>query len=384
MTRNPHGPLSRSSFHPTRQSAAILAACLLFGAALCGCGAAAKPKTPRISVTVASAEKRTMPFAILATGTVEPMQTAKIGSQVGGVVTRIGFREGDEVEAGALLFQLDPRPFRADLERAEAALARDRAQADVARSEAERAEKLFAQQMISQGEWDQARAASEAAIALVRGDSAAAVTARLDVEYAAIRAPIPGRTGRLLVHVGDYVKAASTDPLVTINQIRPVRVAFTVPDNAVPMVQKYRDAHPHVRVKAPGSADEWLEGDLVFVDNGVDAASGTLLLKGEFPNRDRRLVPGQFVDVRLVLYEDAHATVVPAVAVTSGQQGTYVYVMNADSTVTPRTVVVSRTMDDYTIVSDGLTPGETVVTDGQLRLSPGARVLVRPKVGDTP
>jgi multidrug efflux system membrane fusion protein len=384
MMRNPHGPLPLSSFHPTRHAAAVLAACLLFGVAISGCAPATKARTPRVSVTVANAEKRAMPFAILSTGTVEPMQTASVGSQVGGVVTRVGFHEGDEVDQGALLFQLDPRPFRADLERAEAALARDRAQADVARSEAERSERLFQQQMISQGEWDQARAASEAAIALVRGDSAAAMTARLDLEYSSIRAPIPGRTGRLLVHVGDYVKAASTDPLVTINQVRPVRVAFTVPDNAVPMVQKYRDAHPRVLVKPPGNGTEWLDGDLVFVDNGVDAASGTLMLKGEFPNRDRRLVPGQFVDVRLVLYEDAHATVVPAVAVTSGQQGTYVYVMNADSTVTPRNVVVTRTMDDYSIVSDGLTPGETVVTDGQLRLSPGARVLVRPKVGEAP
>ena len=382
MTANPEAAASPSTWYPLRARPALAA--LLSLLLLAGCGADTKPHAPRVSVTVANAEQRTVPYALLSTGTVEAIQTAAVGSQVGGVVTKVGFREGDDVESGALLFQLDPRPFRAELERAEATLSRDRAQERVARNEAERSKQLYEQQIISQGDWDQARAAGEAALALVRADSADAATAKLNLEYSAIRAPISGRTGRQMVHVGDYVKAASTDPLVTINQLRPVRVRFTVPDNAVPMVNKYRDAHPRVKVRAAGDGDDWLDGALVFVDNGVDASSGTLTLKGEFPNQDRKLVPGQFVDVRLVLYEEPHATVVPTQAVTSGQQGTYVYVMNADSTVTARPVTVSRSMDQVTVVSGGLKAGETVVTDGQLRLSPGARVLVRPRPGDVP
>ena len=231
--------------------------------------------------------------------------------------------------------------------------------------------------MLSQAEWDQKRAAAEAWDGTVRADSAAVGTARLNLEYAAIRAPIAGRTGRLMVHEGDYVKAATADPVVTINQLHPVRVRFTVPVSAVPLVQRYRDARPRVLVQRAGADSAALEGDLVFVDNAVDQASGTLLLKGEFANRDGRLTPGEFVDVRLVLYVEPRATVVPAPAVTVGQQGPYVYVLNPDSTVSPRPVAIERTVDEMSIVTRGIKPGETVVTDGQLRLAPGAKVMVR-------
>ncbi|MBI5710670.1 MAG: efflux RND transporter periplasmic adaptor subunit [Candidatus Eisenbacteria bacterium] len=318
-----------------------------------------------------------MPFALLSTGTVEPLQTAAVGSQVGGVVERVAFREGDQVRAGQVLFRLDPRPFRAALEQAQAALARDRAQAESARLEAERAKRLFEQSLLSQSEWDQKRAAAEAWAGTVRADSAAAGTARLNLEYAAIRAPIAGRTGRLMVHEGDYVKTATAEPLVTINQLHPVRVRFTVPVSAVPLVQRYRGARPRVLVRQAGADSAALDGDLVFVDNAVDQASGTLLLKGEFANRDGRLTPGEFVDVRLVLYVEPRATVVPAPAVTVGQQGPYVYVLNPDSTVSPRPVSIERTVDEMSIVTRGLEPGETVITDGQLRLAPGAKVVVR-------
>jgi multidrug efflux system membrane fusion protein len=180
-----------------------------------------------------------------------------------------------------------------------------------------------------------------------------------------------------MVHEGDYIRAATSEPLVTINQIHPVRVRFTVPETDVPMVQQYRNRSPRVIV-TPSSVDSVdLTGALVFVDNAVDPTSGTLMLKGEFKNLDERLVPGQFVKVRLVLYEDPNATVVPAPAVTAGQEGSFVYVLNPDSTVTPRPVDVARTVDELAIVQRGLQPGEVVVTDGQLRLSPGAKVLIR-------
>lgn len=342
-----------------------------------GCSAAKPPRSPRVSVTVSTAQRRPMPFALISTGTVEPIRTASVGSQVGGVIQHVAFREGSEVNAGDVLFQLDPRPFRMSYEQARATLAKDRAQATTARLDADRAHKLLEQNVVSEAEWEQKQGTADAAIATVHADSAAAATARLQLEYATIRAPISGRTGRLLVHEGDYVKAASSDPLVTINQTRPVRVTFTVPVTDVPMVQRYRHSNPRVIVGTADPDSDVVSGSLVFVDNAVDPASGTLLLKGEFPNADGRLVPGQFVDVRLVLYEDPNAVVVPAAAVTAGQQGTYVYVMNPDSTVATRPVKVTRTIDEIAVVGSGLQPGETVVTEGQLRLSPGSKVVVR-------
>jgi multidrug efflux system membrane fusion protein len=354
-----------------------LALAAALAASVTGCGGQKRVGRSRVPVAVATVKKRAVPYALAATGTVEAIRTAQVGSQVGGVITKVSFREGQEVDEGDLLFQLDPRPFRAALDQARAALQRDRAQAEIAQANADRARATFDQKLISQADWDAARTASETASANVLADSAAVQNARLNLEYASIRAPISGQTGRLMVHEGDLVKAATSDPLVTINEIHPVRVAFTVPDKQVAMVQRYRDRHPVVTVRLSPSDSVGIDGALAFVDNAVDVSSGTLLLKGEFANRDGRLIPGQFVDVRLVLYVEANALVVPDAAVTNGQQGTFVYVMNPDSTVAPRPVSVERTMDDMVVVKDGLQPGDIVVTDGQLRLSPGAKVMVR-------
>jgi multidrug efflux system membrane fusion protein len=343
-----------------------------------GCGGKPKTRAPRVPVTIAKAERRPMPFALTSTGTVEATESAAVGSQVGGVIVRVSFAEGQEVKKGQVLFQLDHRPLEAAYEQASATWQRDRAQAVAARQDAERAQKLFQDGVLSQADWDQKRSAWEALSASTRADSAAAASARLDLEFASIRAPISGRTGRLMVHQGDYIKSGTTDPLVTINQIHPVRVRFTVPEQSVPLVQRYRGNRPRVELRQTASDDSLdASGALVFVDNAVDPTSGTLMLKGEFANRDDQLVPGQLVDVRLVLYVEPNATVIPAPAVTNGQQGTYVYVMNADSTVTPRPVAIERTVDELAVVTRGLVPGETVITDGQLRLSPGSRVLVR-------
>lgn len=358
--------------------------CLTALLASSGCGTKTAPRTGRIPVTVAPVAEGAVPFALHATGTVEAIQTAAVGSQVGGVVQRVAFREGDAVQAGQLLIQLDPRPFRAALDQASAALARDRARAETARLEAERARNLFSQNMLSQAEWDQSRADAEAMAATVRSDSAAVDMAQLNLEYSAIRAPITGRSGRLMVHEGDYVKAATSDPLVTIIQPHPIRVRFSVPDRDVPLLQQHRREIPRVELRLGGDSTSTIEGKLVFVDNAVDPVSGTLLLKGEFPNRDGRLVPGQFADVRLVLFVAPRALTIPARAVSLGQQGAFVYVMAPDSTVAPRPITVDRTTDDVAIVSSGLTAGETVITDGQLRLSPGARVSVRGAIGSGP
>lgn len=342
-----------------------------------GCASKEKPRQPRVPVTVATVVERPMPYAVVASGTVEPVQTAAVGSQVGGTVTRILFREGDVVRQGQVLIQLDPRPFRDALAQAQATLARDRAQSENARAEAARAEKLYAQNLISRSDYDAKRTGGAASVATIKADEAAVSNARLNLQYASIRAPIGGRTGRLNVHVGDLVKAATTDPLVTINQVRPVRVRFAVPESAVPLVQRYRNTHPRVWVQPSPDDSLGIAGQLVFVDNAVDASSGTLLLKGEFANDDDRLVAGEFVQVRLELYVQPNATVVPAPAVTTGQQGTYVYVLNPDSTVSMRPIQVERTQEELSVVTRGLKAGDIVITDGQFRLAPGARVLVR-------
>ncbi len=351
------------------------------GLLLGGCGARKAPRNPRVAVTVATVERRDMPLALLATGAVEPVETADVGSQVGGVVTRLAIREGQEVAAGQVMIELDARPFRAAYEQARAVLARDLAQYSSARGDAERADRMVEQNLISPSEHDKTVSTAEALHAAVRADSATVANARLNLEYASIRAPISGRAGALHVNVGDLVKAATSEPLVTINRMRPIRVRFTVSESELPLVQRYRSADPRVWVRAAAGDSVEIEGRLVFVDNTVDPATGTLLLKGEFANRDGRLWPGEFVEVRMVLTTQKGALVVPAPAVSNGQQGTYVVVLNRDSTTTSRPVQVTSSDDVTAVIAAGLEPGETVITDGQFRISPGAKVMVRAGAG---
>jgi multidrug efflux system membrane fusion protein len=369
-------PDTRSPLSARLTSLTTLTLAALAVHSVAGCGAAKQDRKARVPVTVAVAIQRDVPFALVATGTIEAIESAEVGSQVGGIVTRVTLREGSEVKAGQVLFELDPRPFRASYEQLKAALARDRAQYGAARLDADRARQLYEKDLTSQADFEQRTAAAEALAAAVSADSAAVEAAKLNLQYATIRAPISGRTGRHMVDVGDYVKAATSEPLVTINRVNPVRVRFNVPQDVMPALMRHR-ADAYVVLRASEGDTAGRRGRLAFVDNVVDPQSGTLMLKGEFENKDRSLMPGQFVDVRLVLYTDRKAIVVPAPAVTSGPQGPYVYVLNADSTVTPRPVGVSRTVDETALLSSGLKAGETVVTDGQLRLSPGARVVVR-------
>jgi multidrug efflux system membrane fusion protein len=361
----------------------LLLIAALAAAAGCGGGSAARAaRGGRSPVSVAAAVERPVPFVLAAAGTVEAVQSAGVGSQVGGVVTRVAFHEGQDVRAGHVLFELDPRPFRAALDQARATLERDRARAVSARLDAERAQQLLERDLLSQSEWDQKRADMEALAATVAADSAAVATAQLNLEYSSIRAPIAGRTGRRLVQVGDYVKAATSEPLVTIVQSSPVRVRFAIAERDAPLLLAHRRT-AGVLISTAGGAGP-LRGALAFVDNAVDPATGTLLLKGEFGNLDGRLVPGQFVDVRLVLYTDPRALVVPVQAVSTGQQGTYVYVLESDSAVAMRPVDVERTVDSLAVIAEGLAPGERVVTEGQLRLSPGARVAIRAPASAAP
>jgi multidrug efflux system membrane fusion protein len=349
-------------------------AALLLG----GCGAGGGRGPQRVPIAVASVESRSIPYEIEATGTVEPLQSASVTAQAGGLITRVNFREGAEVAEDQPLFQIDPRPYEAAVAEAAGVLARSRAQYQSAQLDLQHAEALSAQGVISPDELQTKRTADAALAATVSADSASLLNARLNLEHATVRAPIGGHTGSLGVHEGDLVRANDvTTPLVTINRIRPIRVRFTVSQGDLPEVRRPRREAARVDI-APGEGDSvWITGHLAFVDNAVDAASGTLLLKAETPNRDGALWPGQFVRVRLRLFDQAGATVVPAAAVTSSQKGPYCYVVTPDTTVEMRPVTVQRTWRDLAVIGFGLKAGETVVTDGQLRLSPGARAVIR-------
>ncbi len=294
-----------------------------------------------------------------------------------GVLTRVAFREGDEVEVGQVLFQIDPRPFQAALEQAQAMLARDQAQAQSAVLDAQRYADLVKQDYVTQSDYEAKRAAAAALQAAVRADSAAVANAELNLEWARIRAPIAGRTGRLLVREGNLVRANAPDPLVIINQIHPILVRFAVPERALADIQRYRKNRLPVLVSPSKEDTTFTSGLLTFVDNSVDTTTGTVLLKAEFANPDGVLWPGEFLSVRLQLYVEEKAVVVPAQAVMAGQQGTYVFVLNQDGTARSQPVTVERAAGSYAVIAQGVAPGDEVVTDGQLRLVSGAPVEVK-------
>jgi multidrug efflux system membrane fusion protein len=331
----------------------------------------------RVPILVAIVEQRPIPHEIEATGTVEAAQSASITARVGGAVSRISFREGDPVRAGQVLFTIDPRSFQAAVDRAAAVVARDQAQEKVTRLDYERALQLVERQVISAAELDQKRAAAEAQAATVRADQAALAAARLDLSYASVRAPISGRAGDFELDLGDVVRANDTNPVLTIHQVSPIHVRFTVPQDDLSAIRGRDPAQVRVDVLPAAAESTWLTGTLVFVDNAIDEATGTLLLKARFANPDGRLFPGEFVRVRLHLDEEKGAIVLPAVAVTKGQQGTFAGVVTPDTTVEERPLTVERTWRDWVVVRDGVKPGEIVVTDGQIRLSDGAKASIR-------
>ena len=324
-----------------------------------------------------------MPYEIAATGAVEPIRSVNVTSQVSGMLRRVRFAEGDEVTQGQVLLEIDRRPYLAALQQAEANLSRDLAQAENAARDAERYRVLARDRSVTEEDYQQKQATADALRATVRADSGALTVARLNLEYATIRAPIAGRTGSLLVREGNLVRANESATLVTINQLRPIVVRFAVPAAELPELQRRLGGRGQLRVVAVPVHDSAaaLQGELSFVDNHVDSTTGTVLLKARFPNRDGRLWPGEFVDVTLVLGVQSEAIVIPAQAVLAGQQGSYVFVVEADGTARQRPVTVQRTVDGLAVLADPLEPGTIVVTDGQLRVTPGAKVDVRTAAG---
>ncbi len=330
-----------------------------------------------VPVAVATAVEKTVPIEVRTIGTGEAFSTVTVKAQIEGQLEKVLFTEGQYVQKGDSLFSIDPRPFEAELRQAEANLARDIAQEKNAKAQADRYQKLFADGIVSKEQYDQFRTNADALDAAVRADRAAEENARIRLEYCSVRSPIAGRTGSLMVHEGNVVKANET-VLVIINQIRPIYVTFSVPEQYLPDIKKFMSAgRLPVEALLPGAEQDPAKGTLTFVDNTVDSATGTIKLKATFTNVDRRLWPGQFVNVALRLSERPNAVAVPSQAVQTGQSGSYLFIVKPDGTVDSRPVVPGSTYGGETVIEKGLEAGETVVTDGQLRLIPGAKVEIK-------
>ncbi len=360
---------------------------------------------PAVPVTVAPVVQKSVPIQIRTIGNVEAYSTVSIKAQVGGTLTGVYFKEGQDVKKGDLLFTIDSRPFEADLQRAQANMNRDTAQlkqahANLARDvaqlknaevEARRFADLIKQGIATQHDYDQAvtnaealraavvadKAAIENAEASIRADQAAVETTKLSLGYCSIRSPMDGRTGSLMVNQGNVIKANDVQ-LVIINQISPIYVSIPIPERDLSRIKDYMSAGKlAVEAIIPSDGEKSETGSISFVDNAVDRSTGTIRLKGAFANQERRLWPGQFVQVALTLAMQQKAVVVPSQAVQAAQKGQYVFVVKPDLSVEVRSVAVGATLAGETVIEKGLQPGENVVTDGQLRLTPGAKVEVK-------
>jgi multidrug efflux system membrane fusion protein len=415
--------LSVPALRIRRRSLLALSVALVCG----GCSKkAVKPVSAPVPVVTAAAHRADVPYEIQANGVVSPISTSAVTAQVDGIITHVDFREGQDVEKGALLFQIEPRPYQAAYAQALANLARDEETLANAQREVQRYVDLVKQDYVTEEQADQQRTTAAAALATVQADSAAVATAKFNLDNTKIRAPIAGRTGGLLVREGNVVHASSATPLVVINQISPILVRFPVPATDLPLIQHY-GASGQLAVTAmpggarqnandtaggppgvPGAGDASMNGDapagsdssasagqssdpsavqllalvppargtLYFIDNAVDTLTGTVLLKASFPNSEKTLWSGQFVAAKLHLFVERNALVIPSEAVVTGQQGAYVYVVDSGGTVQQRKISVERSQGDVAVVTAGLRDGERVVQSGQSRLTAGAKVKV--------
>lgn len=334
------------------------------------CSKAKQPPPRVVPVVAETAVRKNVPLQVKAIGNVEAYNTVTIKSQVNGEISEVHFRDGQDVKQGKLLFKIDPRPFESALRQAESALARDRAQAKNAEEEARRYASLSGKGFVSQQEYDRVRT------------NAAAENARLQLEYTSIKAPIDGQTGAITIQKGNVVKANDL-PLVTINQITPIYVTFSAPEQDLANIKRYQaSGELHAEVSGPQSNKKPVKGSLTFIDNKVNTQTGTILLKATFANQDRALWPGQFVDVVLTLTTERDRVVVPTQAVQTGQQGQYIYVIKDDMTAELRVVTPGRSYGDWTVIDKGIAAGEKVVTDGQLRITPGVKVEIKPSAAE--
>jgi len=341
------------------------------------------PPKPPVPVTAGTVIQKTVPVQVRAIGNVEAYSTVAVKSQIGGVLTRVHFREGEYVNKGALLFTIDPRPYEAALKQAEANLAKDNAQLENANAQVRRYEELVKKGYVAQEQYDQIRTNAAAFEATVNADKAIVENARLQLKYCFIYSPITGRTGSLIANQGNLIKANADTSMVVINQIQPIYVTFSVPEQNLLEIKRYM-AEGNLKIEAFLSKEDVNpeQGVLTFIDNAVDLATGTIELKGTFANKEKRLWPGQFVSAVLTLTSQPNAIIVPSQSIQTGQKGQYVFVIKNDLTVEDRPVIVGRTLNSETVIDKGLQSGERVVTDGQLRLVPGAKVEVKNKAED--
>lgn len=329
-------------------------------------------------VLVTKVERKVVPLSLEAIGAVEPIRTTAIRSQVTGTLKRRAIREGQDVNAGDLLLEVDPRPFQNALQTAEADLKKSQVQLETARAQVARYRSLSTDQMVSKEQYEKITDAARALEAEVAAVESRLANARLQLEYSSIRAPLTGRTGNIHVHEGDIVRANDSGaPLMTINQLNPIYVTFGVPQQYLAAVSRYRASGTlRVAVVPPGADERPEVGELTFLDNTVDSTTGTIRLKGTFPNKENRLWPGQFATVTLTL-ASPEVTAVPANALQVSQAGQYVYVVKADQTAEMRMVTVERLAGADAVIAKGLEPGEVIVTEGQLRVLPGRPVEVK-------
>jgi membrane fusion protein, multidrug efflux system len=364
-----------------------------------------KPASISFPVTVSTVTQKTVPVQLRAIGNVQAYSTVTVKSRVPGQIMRVYFKEGEDVKKGALLFMIDPRPFEATLKQAEANLQRDMAQVKQAeanlerdmaqeknaQADADRYKMLFEKGVVARQQYDKFRTDWEALVAILQADRAAKANAeaavladraavenaKLQLNYCSIHSPMDGRTGNLIVHEGNIIKDNDAN-LVVINQITPIYVTFSVPEQFLLEIKKYMvSGKLQVEALAPMNEERSEKGVITFVDNAVDSNTGTIRLKGTFANPEKKLWPGQFVNVVLILTTEPNAMVVPSQAIQTGQGGQYVFVVKPDFTVEFRSVVAGRTINNETVIQKGLKGEEKVVTDGQLRLYPGARVEIK-------
>lgn len=339
-----------------------------------------KPKAkPPVPVKVAQVVQKNVPVQIKAIGNIEAFTSVAIKSQVNGQITRLHFSEGSNVEKGALLVSIDPEPFQATLSQYEAALARDQAQAKYAREQAERYEGLVKEGIVTRDQYEALHSNAESFAASVVADRAAIRNAKIQLGYCSIRSPIAGRTGSVALQPGNLVKSNDL-AIVTVNQITPIYVTFFLPEKRLAEIKRAMAAG-QLKIEAvipnePGATES---GTISFLDNAVNPATGTIKLKGTFANKAHKLWPGQFTDVVITLASRQNAVVIPSHAIQTSQQGEFVYVVKQDNTVEMRQITSAATADEETVIEKGLAPGETVVIDGQLRLTPGAVVESKEK-----